>query len=323
MHRRLTAPLIMLALCAAAGVTVAGSAEPLPPHAVPPPPSNGQVVVGLCDGKTTAVMNVAPGQAPTREQAQAVADQLMAEWRRKNPNVSWDQPAQLAQAQPGAPPMEPQPGGAAAPGGAQADVSQHGASERPGEQARPGAGAPAQPGAAVDLQRQGGEAPARQGAAEGAPQAGARIEGAAPGERAAQGETAGQAGGKPAGPQGPVQDGQTYGAFSERDERIWQAATDKFVAEGSRIFHSSDALGGTIAVSCDMCHPDGANTHPETYPKYQVQFQRVALLRDMINWCIENPVRGRPLPDDDPRLKALEAYILAQRKGVPIDYGKH
>jgi len=30
-----------------------------------------------------------------------------------------------------------------------------------------------------------------------------------------------------------------------------------------------------------MCHPDAANTHPETYPKYQVQLQRVALLRDM------------------------------------------
>ena len=72
-----------------------------------------------------------------------------------------------------------------------------------------------------------------------------------------------------------------------------------------------------------MCHPDGANTHPETYPKFQVQFGRVALLRDMINWCIENPVRGKPLPDDDTRLKALEAYILAQRKGVALEYGKH
>jgi hypothetical protein len=26
-----------------------------------------------------------------------------------------------------------------------------------------------------------------------------------------------------------------------------------------------------IAVSCDMCHPDAANTHPETYPKFQPQ----------------------------------------------------
>ncbi len=317
MHRPLVASFILLALGAVAGVTIAGSGDTAPQHALPPA-RPGEVVVGLCDGETTAVMKVAPGEQPSRAQAQAVADQLMAEWRRKNPNVTWDATAQLAQAEPAQPPAE------ARPGGAQPDAAEHGGSERPGEQAQPGAGSTTQPGANVELQRQEGAAqPARQGAAEGAPQAGARSEGAAPGERAAQGETSGQAGGKPAGPQGPVQEGQTYGAFSERDERIWQEATEKFVKEGNRIFHSSDALGGTIAVSCDMCHPDGANTHPETYPKYQVQFQRVALLRDMINWCIENPVRGQPLHDDDPRLKALEAYILAQRKGVALDYGKH
>ena len=124
-------------------------------------------------------------------------------------------------------------------------------------------------------------------------------------------------------PTTPTQEGHTYGAFTDRDQKIWQAATDEFVGEGKRIFHDAKAMGGTIAVSCDMCHPDGANTHPETYPKFQVQFGRVALLRDMINWCIENPVRGKPLPDDDTRLKALEAYILAQRKGVALEYGKH
>jgi thiosulfate dehydrogenase len=122
----------------------------------------------------------------------------------------------------------------------------------------------------------------------------------------------------------PVQgQSQTYGAFTERDQRIWQDSTEKLVAEGKRIFHDAKALGGTDAISCDMCHPDAANTHPETYPKFQVQLGRVVLLRDMINWCIENPVRGKPFADDDPRLKALEAYILAQRKGTPLNYGKH
>ena len=86
--------------------------------------------------------------------------------------------------------------------------------------------------------------------------------------------------------------GHTYGNFTERDLLTWARETEKFVAEGSRIFHSADELGSTVAVSCDMCHPHAANTHPETYPKFQVQLGRVALLRDMINWCVENPVRG-------------------------------
>ena len=123
-------------------------------------------------------------------------------------------------------------------------------------------------------------------------------------------------------PKDEVQTG-IYSAYTERDEKIWMAATDKFVQEGHRVFHDAKAFGGTIGVSCDMCHPDAANTHPETYPKFQVQLGRVAMLRDMINWCIENPTRGKPLRDDDVRLKAMEAYILAQRKGVALEYGKH
>jgi SoxA/TsdA, cytochrome c domain len=120
-----------------------------------------------------------------------------------------------------------------------------------------------------------------------------------------------------------MQQGDTYASFTDRDYKVWKNETDNFVAEGKRIFHSDKELGGTIGVSCDMCHPDAANTHPETYPKYQVQLQKVALLRDMIDWCIENPVKGKALDPNDPKLRALEAYILAQRKGVPLDYGKH
>jgi thiosulfate dehydrogenase len=120
-----------------------------------------------------------------------------------------------------------------------------------------------------------------------------------------------------------TQQGDTYASFTDRDYKIWKNETDKFVAEGYRIFHDTKELGGTIGVSCDMCHPDASNTHPETYPKYQVQLQKVALLRDMIDWCIENPVKGKAFNPNDPKLRALEAYIYAQRKGVPLDYGKH
>jgi thiosulfate dehydrogenase len=41
------------------------------------------------------------------------------------------------------------------------------------------------------------------------------------------------------------------------------------------------------------------------------------------NWCVENPAKGRTLGSDDPKLRALRAYILAQRKGVALAYGKN
>lgn len=121
-----------------------------------------------------------------------------------------------------------------------------------------------------------------------------------------------------------VQDAQqiTYGRISPEDVLTWKVEAEKLAAAGSRVFHSADELGSTIAVSCDMCHPHAANTHPETYPKFQQQLGRVALLRDMINWCLEHPVRAKPLASDDPRMRALEGYIYAQRKGVALNYGK-
>lgn len=111
--------------------------------------------------------------------------------------------------------------------------------------------------------------------------------------------------------------------FSPRDYQIWKTELEREIALGDKIFHDDKLLGSTNGVSCAMCHPNAANTHPETYPKFQIQLKRVALLRDMINWCIENPSRGSQLSPDDPKMRALEAYIIAQRKGVPIEPGKH
>ena len=109
--------------------------------------------------------------------------------------------------------------------------------------------------------------------------------------------------------------------FTQRDQAIWKAELTRMVDEGNKLFHSSKL--GTNGISCDMCHPNAANTHPETYPKFQTQLKKVALLRDMINWCIENPLEGKTLADDDPQMKALEAYILSQRAGKTIEPGKH
>ena len=108
--------------------------------------------------------------------------------------------------------------------------------------------------------------------------------------------------------------------YTDRDRQIWKAELDKLVKEGDRLFHSDEI--GTNGLACAMCHPNASNTHPETYPKFQMEMKQVALLRDMVNWCIQNPLEGAKLADDDPRMRALEAYIYAQRKGVPLSYGK-
>jgi thiosulfate dehydrogenase len=113
----------------------------------------------------------------------------------------------------------------------------------------------------------------------------------------------------------------SFGEPTPREMQIWKAELDKLVAEGDRLFHSDEI--GKNGIACAMCHPHASNTHPETYPKFQTQLKKVALLRDMVNWCILNPLEGVELAENDPRMKALEAYILAQRKGVALEAGKH
>jgi thiosulfate dehydrogenase len=108
--------------------------------------------------------------------------------------------------------------------------------------------------------------------------------------------------------------------YSQEDIKHWQAEFMSVVKEGDRLFHSSL---GSNTVSCDMCHPNAANTHPETYPKYQKQLGKVIGLKEMINWCIINPLEGEAMALDDPRIIAIEAYIKWERRGVKLAPGKH
>lgn len=108
--------------------------------------------------------------------------------------------------------------------------------------------------------------------------------------------------------------------FTKEDLKKWNEQFMSMVKAGEGLFHSPL---GSNSVSCDMCHPHAANTHPETYPKFQKQLGKIASLRDMINWCIENPSEGKPLAFDDPKMYALEAYITWERRGVPLAPGKH
>ena len=109
--------------------------------------------------------------------------------------------------------------------------------------------------------------------------------------------------------------------FSDTDVDRWQTEYMSVVADGRALWGSPDL--GTNGVACGQCHPNAANTHPETYPKFQQQLGRVIALREMINWCLMNPLEGENLALDDSRMIALEAYIAYERRGVALDPGKH
>jgi len=109
--------------------------------------------------------------------------------------------------------------------------------------------------------------------------------------------------------------------FTADDVAHWQAQFDQVAKEGRALWVSPEL--GTNGVVCAQCHPNGANTHPETYPKFQKQMGRVAALWEMVNWCIENPVEGKALAADDPKMIAIQAYLAWERRGVALEPGKH
>lgn len=114
--------------------------------------------------------------------------------------------------------------------------------------------------------------------------------------------------------------------FTQADLDKWKKEFMVVVDQGEKLFHSGDMGPDGISgngISCAQCHPNATNVHPETYPKFQQQLGSVATLRDMINWCIENPLEGETLNVNDPQMIQLEAYITWERRGVALEPGKH
>jgi len=109
--------------------------------------------------------------------------------------------------------------------------------------------------------------------------------------------------------------------FTKQDQERWEKEYMSVVQKGRELWTSPQL--GTNGVACAQCHPNAANTHPETYPKFQKQLGRVIALREMINWCIQQPLEGKPLALDSKDMVALEAYVAHERRGVALAPGKH
>jgi thiosulfate dehydrogenase len=109
--------------------------------------------------------------------------------------------------------------------------------------------------------------------------------------------------------------------FTKEDLARWQSQFDGVVKEGRALW--TDSKLGKNGVVCAQCHPNAANTHPETYPKFQKQLGKVANLWEMVNWCLRNPLEGDQLAADDPKMTAMLAYIAWERRGVKLEPGKH
>jgi cytochrome c len=109
--------------------------------------------------------------------------------------------------------------------------------------------------------------------------------------------------------------------FDKTEVARWQQQYESVAKDGRALWTSGEV--GTNGVACAQCHPNAANTHPETYPKFQKQLGKVAQLFEMVNWCIKNPLQGQGFAADDPKMTAMISYIMFERRGVKLTPGQH
>lgn len=93
------------------------------------------------------------------------------------------------------------------------------------------------------------------------------------------------------------------------------------VAYGKGLFNEPKL--GTTGATCNSCHPNGGTIGgaflempiPSLYgaapsfPKFKQAAGREITLAEMVNLCIEIPMKGKPLKVDSEEMKALEAYL--------------
>jgi thiosulfate dehydrogenase len=112
--------------------------------------------------------------------------------------------------------------------------------------------------------------------------------------------------------------------------KTYQTVFMEEVRKGDLLFHGDAAIADQMGVklsntgwACAMCHPMASDTHPHSFPKWQVQVDKFSTLRDMINWCIEKPNQGEKIESDSDAMKALEAYIYWSNTGSVLVPGRY
>lgn len=83
----------------------------------------------------------------------------------------------------------------------------------------------------------------------------------------------------------------------------------KLMEMGGKLWN--DTKLGTSGAACATCHPDGKGLKKALFPKYIKMADDILTLDQMINFCMLNPMKGKPLAWNSVELTALAAYVQA------------
>jgi cytochrome c len=86
----------------------------------------------------------------------------------------------------------------------------------------------------------------------------------------------------------------------------------KLMEMGNKLWN--DKKLGTSGAACATCHAEGKGLKKAPFPKYIKMADDMLTLDQMINFCLLNPMKGKPLPWNSVEITALAAYAQANAK---------
>lgn len=86
----------------------------------------------------------------------------------------------------------------------------------------------------------------------------------------------------------------------------------KLMDKGGKLWN--DKQLGTSGAACATCHADGKGLKKAPFPKYIKMADDILTLDQMINFCLLNPMKGKPLTWNSVEMTALAAYAQANAK---------
>ena len=86
----------------------------------------------------------------------------------------------------------------------------------------------------------------------------------------------------------------------------------KLMEMGNKLWN--DKKLGTSGAACATCHAEGKGLKKAPFPKYIKMADDILTLDQMINFCLLNPMKGKPLSGNSVEITALAAYAQANAK---------
>ena len=82
------------------------------------------------------------------------------------------------------------------------------------------------------------------------------------------------------------------------------------MAKGKALFNDPKLAGGTAGKSCNSCHPDGKGLENAGMKKeFNLAGKKQEGLKEAINTCIENALKGKAIDKKSQEMKDLATYI--------------